>query len=294
MRSYYFDSEGRLTDIIEHHKKVKEIYESFSYSPKDYRIVAELLEIEYDSMNRMIKEFEHALLINCFTFVEQLIKKLYYNLLQSEEKSYSEKFITKKIPPDQFSPNINFRKLKNGLKGDLGIILSSFPNKNKYNALVEARHRYAHGNNYNFDFSVFQEVIDFIFLLNYRVNYYLDKNTNMIIFFEQKIPKLLKEIENLIKLDEKFQIGDKYYKNIYRNKRNKEFKRIIRLTIVYLIKIRRMFIKFDLSTYDYKDKISFFVKGLIEYKLNESSCEEILKKIEKALGLSLGDKEWFV
>jgi len=173
---YAFDSRDRLKDIKLHYDQVKELRNSFSEKRSKYRTVANILKFNFRSLERSYKEFEKSLLINCYTFMEQLIKSYIYHLLEkgTNENSYINNFIENKINSDKFSPNVKLETIKKILTEELGVrleflIVIENSKIEKYDELIKSRHKYAHSGNYYFDFYNFKEVIEVIEYLRFEI-----------------------------------------------------------------------------------------------------------------------------
>lgn len=202
---YDFDSEERLNDIRLHHRQIKELKNNYSEKRSKYRKMASILKFDYMSLERSLKEFEYSLLINCYTFMEQLVKNYIYQTLQkgTHKNAHINKFIDNKINPEKFSPNVTFENIKKILTEELDINLEFLIPVNKsqiekYNELVKSRHKYAHSGKYDFDFKVFEEVIDLLEYLRFEMYSSIKKENDynelksIIKNYQKKLGKLKK------------------------------------------------------------------------------------------------------
>lgn len=164
---FEFNSKERLDDIKESYQRILEIRSSLSDKRAKYRKVANILKIDYYSLERCFKEFECSLLISCYTFSEQLIKNYFYFLLKKGKyrNTYLNKFLDSKINSNKFSPNVKYERIKKLFNEDLDSKFELMFDLdieliNKYNELVGCRHAYAHNGIYRFNFDNFKDVIN--------------------------------------------------------------------------------------------------------------------------------------
>ena len=173
---YKFDSAERLEEIKKLYNQVKEINESFADNRKKYREISQELLISFSSLEEGVKRFEYSLLIECYTFLEQIVKNYFYLLLK-KGKSNNEHlnvFLEKKINPEKFSPNVKYELLKKMLKEELGIefnflTLLTSELRTKYDELINQRHHYAHSGKYFFQFDNFKDIIDILEYIRFEL-----------------------------------------------------------------------------------------------------------------------------
>lgn len=182
---YNFNSEERLTDIKLHYNQFKELRDSFSEKRSEYRKLASSLNLNFSSLERSYQDFEKSLLINCYTFMEQLIKNYIYHLLEkgSNKNNYVNNFIDNKINSEKFSPNVKIESIKKILSEELGVNINFLIKIEKYkiekyNELVKSRNRYAHSGNYDFNFYNFEDVIDVIEYLRFEIFSNINNESN--------------------------------------------------------------------------------------------------------------------
>lgn len=176
---YEFDSKERLDNIKILYSEIKELNNSLAYKRSKYRKFSKIIKIDYYILERSIKNLQCSLLIECYTFMEQLIKNFYYHFLEKNRHSnkYLNIFLDKKLPEDKFSPNIRYHNIQKILKDDLGIDSLFFIklNKNlidKYDDLVKTRHRYAHNGNYDYEFENYEDIIKILEFLRFNIHMY--------------------------------------------------------------------------------------------------------------------------
>lgn len=173
---YEFDSKERLKEIKKLYKQVEEMTESFADNRKKYRAVSKTLSIEFSSLEESIKRFEYSLLIECYTFLEQIVKNYFYLLLKKgrSNNEYLNVFLEKKINPEKFSPNVKSEVLKKILIEELGIEFKFLTLLNgelitKYDELINQRHHYAHSGKYFFQFDNFKDIIDILEYIRFEL-----------------------------------------------------------------------------------------------------------------------------
>lgn len=174
---YNFNVLERYQNIEEKYSQVLEIFNSFADKSGKYRRFSEIIKLNINSLKSCFEEFQRGLLIDCYTFSEQIIKNLIYELLEKDSHTniYLNGFIDSKIPEKSFSPNVSHSKLEHSINSTFNqaITFKFIYSKNNlearvYDEMVAARHRYAHTGKYEFDFSNFQHVLKFLEYLNYE------------------------------------------------------------------------------------------------------------------------------
>lgn len=199
MKIHEFEAEERLSDIRKNYIQVKEIKDSLSEYRDKYRILSRDVNIEQESLLQCCDFFERTLLINCFTFSEQLVKNFVYEILEKDrhQNTFLNRFIDNKIPKDKFSPNVSYSSIKKLLSNELcsGYEFSLKDGKNCfriYDDMVKSRHTYAHSGIYNFDFNNFEIVIQVLEFLYSELKMLLENNMD----YRKEYQKLFLDIEN--------------------------------------------------------------------------------------------------
>ena len=166
MTIYDFDVTFRFDKIRLNLSYVNTIKDSISENRRLYREFAEQNLIEFNALQECCDTFERTILIDAYTYVEQLVKNFYYELIGKDkhENSYLCKFINEKIPVEKFSPKIKFKEIESGIRSELTNDFKFILNPNKsevimYDEMVKSRHRYAHTGEYFFDYTKFKDVL---------------------------------------------------------------------------------------------------------------------------------------
>lgn len=216
----YTEFEERLRNIKEKIKKAEKISGSLSSKRKEYRKFASEINIDFSVLETAFKFYNPALLIDIYTFCEQLVKKFIYNVLNAEigelGNKHVWKFIKSVLPEDKFSPDIKVKNIDLQLKKYIfmdenkidKISLLKIP-ENKvlfqsYDKLIEHRHAYAHqGKNSGFDLELIKDGFKVAeFLLNEIINinnYFSDR-----VKFQKIIEEIRKEQEKLERKPENY------------------------------------------------------------------------------------------
>ncbi|SFI24490.1 hypothetical protein SAMN04487830_13331 [Pseudobutyrivibrio sp. OR37] len=157
MLIFEFDTDDRMAQLEKSKSYVELINDGFSDKRSDFRSFASDIEIDFDALETCCKCFEHNLLIDAYTYSEQLIKNMYYELLEKgrSQNYYIETFIGKKIPQGKFSPDVKYENIEKGIKSDLmpsfRFTLTEGRDQIKsYNELIQSRHTYAHRGQFMF------------------------------------------------------------------------------------------------------------------------------------------------
>ncbi|MDB7100127.1 hypothetical protein [Enterococcus mundtii] len=204
---FEFDIEENLNILKENIRKIESLNDSLSDFPTKYREFYRELNLDFSEAKEVIKKSEFALLIECYTFSERLLKNTIYHCLEYDKSNnkHINAFMKKKIKPDNFSPNVMFNNFEDELR--------SLENSNKYKFLIKknnirvkiydemikSRHRYAHSNEYPMNYNDYKEIVLVLEYLSWECNlfvYHLDKRIEMLA--EYNI--ILEEIKKLAKL----------------------------------------------------------------------------------------------
>lgn len=190
------DSNDWLGSITEQYNQVREINDSIAEHRAEYRKFSNLIGINDKALLKCCKCFEWSLLINCYTFAEQLSKNLFYTLIGKDAhcNQYVNNFINNKVPNGKFSPNVQIdglEKLVKELDDKFKFIL---PKKIKeftiYDEMVKARHTYAHRGTYMFDSSNFSDVINVLYYIKFELMV-VEKYSNKRLDFQNNIKDIL-------------------------------------------------------------------------------------------------------
>lgn len=211
----YTEFEDRLINIKIKIEKAEILNESLSNNRSKYRAFANEINIDYSVLETAFKFYDSSLLIDIYTFCEQLLKKFIYNVLEAENDELNNKhvykFINAKLPKEKFAPDVKIEKINEHLKNYIymegyeinKISLISIPSYadqfKSYDRLIRHRHEYAHtGNNSGFDLEVIKDGFEVAeFILNEVINitnYFSDRI---------KLQKIIDDIKNMKKKIEK-------------------------------------------------------------------------------------------
>lgn len=212
----YTEFEERLRNISAKIDKAEILYESLSINRKKYREFANEIDIDFSVLETAFNFYDSSLLIDIYTFCEQLLKKFIYNVLDAEnddlDNKHVYKFINAKLSKEKFAPDGKIEKINEHFKnyiymegyGIKKISLIKIPSYdiqfNSYDKLIKHRHNYAHtGNNSGFDLELIKDGFKVAeFILNEVINitnYFSDRI---------KLQKIIDDIKNMQKqLEEK-------------------------------------------------------------------------------------------
>lgn len=167
MKIFDFDTIERLEEIKTNYVQVKQIKNSLADHRDKYRELTTVVDIDQTALMVCLDYFERALLINCYTFSEQLVKNFVYEILGKDRHTneYLNLFLNSKIPKEKFSPNASTEKIERLVSSELFSGFKFVLNKTnesikKYDEMIKSRHKYAHRGIYDFDFGNFDAVID--------------------------------------------------------------------------------------------------------------------------------------
>lgn len=200
------DVEIRLEQIESNYANLIVILDSIAENRSDYRSFADGIGISQNVLLESCKAYERTLLIDCYTFSEQLLKNLYYALVEKDSynNGYLKKFINFKIPIDGFSPNVNFKKMevalgKELLDGFKFILTANVDEIKSYNTMVKARHTYAHGGTYSFDNDLYEEVIKALKYIVFEFCMLMDRKLDKRISFQNEYKSIVKKSIDIAK-----------------------------------------------------------------------------------------------
>lgn len=207
MMIFEFDAKERIDDIKQNFEYVLEIKNSLADNREKYRNLSIEINVSKESLFQCCDAFERALLINCYTFSEQLMKNFVYEAIEKDrhENNFLNKFIDNKIPKNRFSPNVNLDKMEKDIRKDLfkdfKFILPNTLNEIKiYNEMVNSRHTYAHRGIYNFDFYNFRAVIQVLEYIYFEFSTIINDGESFRLQIQEdlkKISELSKKINNI-------------------------------------------------------------------------------------------------
>ncbi len=216
MEIFEFDCDVRFEALLDIYSQVKKIKNSRAEDIAQYRILAENTELDLPTILNCCDNYERSLLIECYTFAEQLFKNFYYELLDFERNNnkYLRLFIQRKIPRDKFSPDVFFANIEGSIRSHIlhgfKFILKDQNHEIKvYDEMIKSRHRYAHSGVYDFDFNNFEDVVKVLDYIRFELELITNKWNNA------NRDEFGKDIKDLVRLLNKCpDVEEKYIKNI--------------------------------------------------------------------------------
>ncbi|MCR5482221.1 MAG: hypothetical protein K6F52_05440 [Clostridia bacterium] len=276
MLIFEFDTDDRMAQLEKSKSYVELINDGFSDKRSDFRSFASDIEIDFDALETCCKCFEHNLLIDAYTYSEQLIKNMYYELLEKgrSRNKYVETFIGRKIPQGSFSPDVKYNSIEKGIKSDLmpsfRFTISEGRDQIKtYDELIQSRHTYAHRGEFMFS----NEYIDVI-----EAEKYITKEIEMIVskpveFRVEYQTRTSELVENVNEVANKI--------NNYKKNKHPESKKKIQESIKDLKREIRGYIK----DYDFHLKDISLLKGT--YNMLSDFSRQDLRKWSETCDLVL-------
>ena len=111
----YTEFKERLNNIKEKIEKADKLSESLSNKRREYRKFASDINIDFSVLETAFKFYDSALLIDIYTFCEQLLKRFIYNVLDADTDELNNKhvykFINSMLPEDKFSPDVRVKSI---------------------------------------------------------------------------------------------------------------------------------------------------------------------------------------
>ncbi|SUO90549.1 hypothetical protein [Streptococcus uberis] len=206
----------RLENIEKSVKLVDMMEESISNSSDPHRELANKIGIHYQDLRNIYKSQELKLLIDYYTFCEQLLKQFIYSALDfhtTDINLHRKKYLNDNLNPRSFSPRVKYREIEDNLNKYLETstikikLLSCCIEsdlRHKHDELISARHTYAHrGEEPNF--SILSYVKSNLVLLRFLLNEFQNIAVHFSnrLEFQEKISQLVNEQKKLQKLDKR-------------------------------------------------------------------------------------------
>ena len=206
----------RLEDIEKSVKIINTIEGSISSSSVPHRQLATAIGIRYQELRNVYEAHELKLLVDYYTYCEQLMKQFIYSVLDFDtidSNVHRKKLLNSTLKPETFSPRVKYKEIEENLNKYLyvsagKIKLLSFciesDTKNKHDELVLARHTYAHKGEKP-SFSILSYVQSNIVFLKFLLNDFQNINTHFSIRLDiQEITlQLSEEKKKLESMDDK-------------------------------------------------------------------------------------------
>ena len=111
----FIEFKERLLNLNETLKRVKKIDGSLADEPEKHRHFATEIEISYADLRNIYESSELNLMIEYYTFSEQLVKELVFSILtveSSKENKHLEKFLKNSFRRNRYSPKSEFKDIK--------------------------------------------------------------------------------------------------------------------------------------------------------------------------------------
>lgn len=207
MKVYNFEANERFYELIESYNRVEKTLNSLADCSRQYTKLHRLAKLTRGESTKNINSIERALLIEFYTFGEQIIKNLIYELLKKHTQSgYIIKFINNKLPEETFSPNIKYDNLTcliNEYNSNFKFLITKNNDKmKKYEKMIKARHIYSHSGTYSFDFKNYKDIIEILEYLKLEVKLLLEENKSE--EFRESYYSLKKELNKIMNLKESY------------------------------------------------------------------------------------------
>lgn len=226
----FIEFKERLLSLDETLKRVKKIDASLADEPEKHRHFATEIEISYVDLRYIYESSELNLMIEYYTFSEQLVKELVFSILtveSSKENKHLEKFLKNSFRRNRYSPKSEFKDIKDILDKYIEtnnekikfLLFNTDSDFTKiHDSLIRARHSYAH-NSKKPDFSITEYVERSIPSLEFLLNEFINIESNL--ESRLSLQKLIIETYDKKKQLDKLDIRASSYKNTLKYFKNK-------------------------------------------------------------------------
>lgn len=121
MEIYDFDIEDRMQQLRESYNYVEEIRNSWSENRADYRQFATNINVDFQAIQTCCDTFERNLLIDIYTYAEQLFKNFYYELIEKDrtQNKYIKTYFNFRLNAEKFSPNVKYSEIEKNISLEL-------------------------------------------------------------------------------------------------------------------------------------------------------------------------------
>lgn len=287
MKIFELETEDRLNSLIDNSENVEKLNNSFAENRAQYRRFANSIVLPFDVLDECCRTYERNLLIDAYTYAEQLLKNFYYHMLEKDTASNIsfQTFVNNKLKIDKFSPNARFRYMEQGIQNDLlpefqFLISKNKPEIDKYDELIRSRHKYAHKGEYYFELSTIKEVISVEYYITTVFMMIVEKGINYRIDYQNRLKDILKQANKLV--------------NLYKNEDNTPSA----LELKQTVREKEKFLYKDIKKF-YKDYAGYFGKmNILEtlitetenlLEINSSSHAKVRAQIELLYQISSKD-----
>ncbi|MGT2959225.1 hypothetical protein A9Q68_09575 [Streptococcus bovimastitidis] len=204
----------RFSKIEESVKLIDIMEDSISNGSGPHRELAIKIGIPYRDLRSIYKAQELKLLVDYYTFCEQLMKHFIYSVLDVhaiDRNIHRKKYLNDNLNPSTFSPRVKYKEIEDNLNKYLytsprKIKLLSFciesDIRHKHDELILARHTYAHKGEEP-TFSILGYVKSNLALLKYFLNDFqnIEVDLSNRLELQEAIIQILEEQKKLQKLD---------------------------------------------------------------------------------------------
>lgn len=284
MKIFELEVEDRIEELRQELEYVKEMKDSFSSDRKKYREFSENVGVRYNALESSVDSLEKSLLIDIYTFSEQLFKNFYYHLIEKDtcKNEYINCYFNKRLNAEKFSPNVNTKEIEKSIGEELidgfkFLVSEENEKKRKYNDLVKARHTYAHKGEYVYSYGVdtFADVIDFEEYLSFELKMITKFGTQRRKMFMQELCNLRRDCKEIDGLIER-----------YRRNQNRELKKnIVRKIREYRNACRSLLKEYQCTPLDSRilEKVKRGIENCSNFDLRkfDSCCGDIRKMSEE-------------
>lgn len=223
MKIYELDVVDRLECLEQNFSMVTEIKNSLSENRAEYRSLANNIGISQESLMVCCDNFERSLLIECYTFSEQLVKNSFYRMIEFDNNNneYVKSFIKNKVSKARFSPNVKFEEIEKMIKNQLFTDFKFLYPKNNseiglYNEMVKSRHVYAHKGIYEFQFNDFYVILNVLKYLYFELSFLNSSTSVKRREFQNKYFNLKENVKKVSDIDNNL----KYQRNCLKKVKN--------------------------------------------------------------------------
>lgn len=226
----YNEFKNRLLRLKETLERVQKIDGSLADDPEKHRNFAKEIEIDYTDLKTIYESSELNLMIEYYTFSEQLVKELVFSILtveSSNDNKHLEKFLKNSFRRNKYSPRSQFEDIKKDVldkyiqTNDKKLIFLLFNTDGDFtkihDSLIKARHKYAH-NSIRPDFSISEYVERSLPSLDFLLNEFINIESNL--ESRLSLQQLILDSDTMKSQLDKLNIRSPYYKNKLKDFKN--------------------------------------------------------------------------
>lgn len=282
MKIYDFDIEDEISKVETNLQNVEVLKNSFADHIVQYRKFSENIDLDLKVLSECIESYERALLIGVYTYAEQLVKNFYYELLEKDrtQSMFINNFINNKLDIEKFSPNVKYELLEKNIKNELVpkfrfIIKKDRDEIEKYDDIINDRHRYAHRGIYQSNFGQYQDVINAEKYITLELKMVVDKGKDYRLEYQnqwKEIGDILKECCGL-------------YTKLKKNPNKNIKKAFIAKVKILRAKVKKFYMKYIVYINDclLLDEVKEQFFKLIDIDLRKASTYSIVEDLSMAI-----------